>query len=750
MTEMLNRPSQVHNHAATRENMQYDQKKADELLLLVDNPPLNLDSVVNLHADYIDLRNDESTVGKSNDEVVAAILREQLPLATGESEDERQDILRAREYALLLLGKGDDEFEEWIDVIYGLDTDSDSKSHVQTMVEQFRADLRPDPAGLTKDEVSAIYDDFWGNGQWKAFHRDARIGNDRRAKMLEERIPEHLASKGLVAPNDPNFVGTDDERAEMNAKWEAATRILNMNPKGFEVYVQAVFQDAPEAPTSHSESVAQPSDAAESKAMPEAESDRVEDGSEPAPVDEEASTEAAEPTPVTDDSAQSPDDASSSRFNIFSPPPVTPEVPHDFMPFSPHAFGAHSTPSQPSVDAASQPQATPDTTPAPNTIDTSVIDAHITGLEDHLEVLRTRLSALSAKRQGRLYVGKALREEYEQVNQTYETQLAELNIAKAERQRQLMPETSMAEFREMVINATLADDIKFREQSVNKLRSTKFSKFINFLTTGSKKQQFAKQLLVGAPVTAAIALTGALPGAVIAGTAALGLKMGMAGLKKYASKDAQSGRGFTTAVDTDERKAELNRVIDDLRFSEGAVTKDQLRRMGRAVTSRVMTVREKDTANETKKRRRSALAGLGGAALGAVIGGTAAHFLTSGPTLGETMDNRSAIPYDATPMVPEVPAPAMPAPAPEFVFSPDAVTIEAGEGIRQTIIEATGTQNITGAQFDAIVRDVAGSMPERTYAMGVDSWGWNAPGQLSQVELRSIVDSAKAHGVMVG
>lgn len=777
MTEMLNRPSQVHNHAVTREHIQYDQKRADELLLLVDNPPLDIDSVVSLHADYIDLRNDESTAGKPNEEVLATILREQLPYVNGESEVQRQEILRAREYALLLLGKDDDEFEEWIDAIYGLNTDSDNKSDIGAMVEQFRADLRPDPAGLTKEEVGAIYDDFWGNGRWKAFHRDAHIGNARRAKMLEELIPEHLASKGLVAPNDPNFVGTDEERAEMNAKWKAAERILEMNPKGFEAYVEAVFDGGVKTSSlspntdPQSASVAEPAAALSPDAMPSS----VDNAKSTPDAD---STPAATPTSTNTD--PQPADADISRFDaFFQSAGAAPALP-DTAPASSQSVGAGSTAglpnfnaffqapntssiprydaffqssnaSTPRFDAFFQTQNTPNTAPTPNTIDTSVIDARITGLEDHLEILRARLTVLSAKRQGRLYVGKALREAYEQANETYETQLAELNIAKAERQRQLTPETSMAEFRKLMIETTLTDDVEFREQSVEKLQSTKFSKFVNFLTTGSKGKRFAKQALIGVPVTGLIALTGPLlPGVVIAGGATLGLKAGMAGVKRFINKDAQSGRGFTTEVNTDARKAELHRVIDSLQFSDGKVTQDQLRRMGKAVTSRVMTAREKDTANETKKRRRSALAGLGGAALGAVAGSTVAHFLTSGPTLGETMDNRSAIPYDATPTVPEVPAPAMPAPAPELVFSPDAVTIEAGEGIRQTIMEATGTQNITGAQFDAIVRDVAGSMPERTYAMGADSWGWNAPGQLSQVELQSIVDSAKAHGVMVG
>lgn len=272
------------------------------------------------------------------------------------------------------------------------------------------------------------------------------------------------------------------------------------------------------------------------------------------------------------------------------------------------------------VSSVDVPQATADAQPA-TLIDR---DPAIAGAEAKLATLRDSMVAISTKRQSRLFGNSR---KYREIKKQYDDQL----VAVAKLKMGNIDRTQMtdSELNAEAISHYFHEQNLLRTATKEKLANTPAGKFGNWLSTGSKMARLGKGALVGAGGVIVGAGIGVLfGGAAVAGLAAGAVataKLAVSSARGFAQKDNQEGRGM---AQLDEQ---AHRLAAQQHLTHFASTNQDRETLAHGYFSDLY---EKDTKEEQEKRRRSARHGIGGAAIGMVIGGTLAY------AAGELIDAR--------------------------------------------------------------------------------------------------------------
>lgn len=251
-------------------------------------------------------------------------------------------------------------------------------------------------------------------------------------------------------------------------------------------------------------------------------------------------------------------------------------------------------------------------------------DPALVHAEEKLVTLREEMATVSAKRQGKLF-GRGRR--YQEVKQQYDEQL--IKVAKLKMGDVDRTQLTDSELNGMAIGHYLEEQNALRAASKEKLANTATGKFINWITEGSKAARLGKGMLVGAGgviVGAGVgALLGVAAGAALVAGAAATMKVAVSSARGFAVKDNQQGRGMSQ-LDENTHKLEAQQYFT--RHADSTESREDL------AHTYFQEVYEKDTQEEQEKRRASARRGIAGAAIGMVVGGTAAYLI------GEAVDAR--------------------------------------------------------------------------------------------------------------
>ncbi|HET8884088.1 MAG TPA: hypothetical protein VFM68_01310 [Candidatus Saccharimonadales bacterium] len=390
-----------------------------------------------------------------------------------------------------------------------------------------------------------------------------------------------------------------------------------------------------------------------------------------------------------------------------------------------------------------------------------------------LATLRDQLAEASAKRQGHVF-GKG--QKYEQLQAEYNTQLIALGKMKLS---DVNNDTELTDSLKNVaaISYIFDEQAKLREQTKENLKNTKVGKFISWFNTGTKKQRFAKGVLLGgagvvAGVTAG-AVVGVAAGAGLTGAAAATAVSGTRFARYFAKKDNQQGRGMEQ-LDPDMFASHKLEAIQQLE-------KDQEGGKLETAASYATSIFERDTKEQQEKRRKSVRAGVAGVAIGAVLGGTiTAAIGEMNDSLGEysnrnlpngtveaqppqetdgngVVDNESnndtsgsdnegtnetpTHGEEDTNSTPDISSPEQSpeAATPDYDFGADASTVVAGEGWYQTF----GEMDIPNHERAELLQKVGPALQERgwAYPMLDGTWGISRPGALPQDVLELIQNS---------
>lgn len=266
----------------------------------------------------------------------------------------------------------------------------------------------------------------------------------------------------------------------------------------------------------------------------------------------------------------------------------------------------------------------PGAIPATATIDRVDRDPALIHAEEKLATLREEMATVSAKRQGKLF-GRG--RSYEEVKERYDEQL--VKVAKLKMGDVDRTQLTDSQLNGLAIGHYLEEQNALRAVSKEKLAGTATGKFINWITEGSKAARLGKGMLVGAGgviVGAGVgALLGVAAGAALAAGAAATMKVAVSSARGFAVKDNQQGRGMSQ-LDEATHKLEAQQYFT--RHADSAESREDL------AHTYFQEVYEKDTQEEQEKRRASARRGIAGAAIGMVVGGTAAYLI------GEAVDAR--------------------------------------------------------------------------------------------------------------
>ena len=237
--------------------------------------------------------------------------------------------------------------------------------------------------------------------------------------------------------------------------------------------------------------------------------------------------------------------------------------------------------------------------------------AEIEKTRKELDDLRENLSVLAAKRQGRVFFrGK----KYEEAREAYQKKL--VTLGQLENKEIIDNEdSSELEKQASVIEYIFAEQKKLREATTEKLKGTVVGKFVEKMNKGNVAVRILKGIALGGVVSVAAAGLGAFAG--VAGTAALGATVTALGVgawrfaRGFAAADARAGRGMTTPN------------LDLTRTDPADIVKTDAEKpdMVTAAAKHFDDLFEKDTKAEQAKRRKSVAWGLGGIAVGGVIGG---------------------------------------------------------------------------------------------------------------------------------
>jgi hypothetical protein len=397
--------------------------------------------------------------------------------------------------------------------------------------------------------------------------------------------------------------------------------------------------------------------------------------------------------------------------------------------------------------------------------ETEPVDPELKRARDELDDSRTKMAALAAKRQGRLF--NFANKNHSKVEEEYKQRLEALG--KLECSGLLNDDTKSDKEKNIgVIGFIFDQQQKLREETIEGLKNTPVSKMINWLHTGSKKQQLLKAVAVGAGGVLLGAGVGAVAGVAAGGglvAAAAVTKMAVRFGRYYAREENKQGRGMNL-LDTDQAKDAQKGARQALKGSD---EEDKFS----IASDHYKEIFDTDTRREQEKRRKSAKRAIGAVALGMVVGGTAAYAigeLVDGGKLGDLSNrfiggenagatsgsgqidvhhdvgqmNASPNAADHTDGFQDIPKPV------EHDFAPSAKTIDLGEGWLQTFNEA-GIANVNEQYAllnnQALMQELANKgLAYRDVNIG--GWGINmtADGKMPADALKLITDFARRDG----
>lgn len=242
-------------------------------------------------------------------------------------------------------------------------------------------------------------------------------------------------------------------------------------------------------------------------------------------------------------------------------------------------------------------------------------------IERSLDLLRTRMARLSAKRQRQTGLrNKFSNKKYNQTQRWYTAAVIEAG-RRTHAQEIADAATTEDEKRALATQFILEEQTKLRNASLELVKNTKVSKFIEWMTRGSKTARIAKGVLVGGAGAAAgaglVVASAGVSAAVIFGGA---LTFAGRYARGYAAHDAKHGRGIATDIDSDAAKTALESKFDDQGAADHFYT----------ATDHFTEEFNKDIKLEQKKRRKTVYKTVGQLALGASAGAAVAYASETG------------------------------------------------------------------------------------------------------------------------
>ena len=289
----------------------------------------------------------------------------------------------------------------------------------------------------------------------------------------------------------------------------------------------------------------------------------------------------------------------------------------------------------------SDTEPTVDTTPTVDILPNGDPDDDVELLDDgqeierSLDLLRTRMARLSAKRQRQTGLrNKLSNKKYNQTQRWYTAAVIEAG-RRTHAQEIADAATTEDEKRALATQFILEEQAKLRNASLELVKNTKVSKFIEWMTRGSKTARIAKGVLVGGAGAAAgaglVVASAGVSAAVIFGGA---LTFAGRYARGYAAHDAKHGRGIATDIDSDAAKTALESKFDDQGAADHFYT----------ATDHFTEEFNKDIKLEQKKRRKTVYKTVGQLALGAGAGAAVAYASESG--LIEAAANKAKDAYE--------------------------------------------------------------------------------------------------------
>lgn len=254
-------------------------------------------------------------------------------------------------------------------------------------------------------------------------------------------------------------------------------------------------------------------------------------------------------------------------------------------------------------------------------------------IERSLDLLRVRMARLSAKRQRQTGIrNKFSNKKYERIQRWYTASVIEAGRRTHEQEFQDTA-TTEDEKRALATQFILEEQTKLREASLELLKNTKVSKFIEWMTRGSKTARIAKGILVGGAGAAAgaglVIASAGVSAAVIFGGA---LTFATRYARGYAVHDAKQGRGITATIDADSAKTKLESKFDSQNDADHFYT----------ATGHFTDEFNKDVKLEQKKRRKTVRRAIGQLALGAGAGAAVAYASETG-LIGAAIDKAQEV-----------------------------------------------------------------------------------------------------------
>lgn len=246
-----------------------------------------------------------------------------------------------------------------------------------------------------------------------------------------------------------------------------------------------------------------------------------------------------------------------------------------------------------------------------------VVDAlpEIIAARTKVNVLREELAELSAKRQRRLFSRSETLYEFDDKVDQYEEAVNELAKAELKAEKDAGKERDETEERFAAALKLVDNYRQLQELSVDKLKKTKVSGFIRFMTSGGR----GMRILKGVGLGVSVGVLGAAVTAVTGGAAAAGLvTAGVAATRfarSYARFDNEENRGVKIA------DASLDTEVVD---KSGATGKDSDETID-LVNKYLLEQLEEDMLTEQDKRRKATRNAMGMVVVGS-LAGEALHF----------------------------------------------------------------------------------------------------------------------------
>jgi hypothetical protein len=314
-----------------------------------------------------------------------------------------------------------------------------------------------------------------------------------------------------------------------------------------------------------------------------------------------------------------------------------------------------------------------------------VVDAlpEIIAARTKVNILREELAELSAKRQRRLFSRSNTLYEFDDKVDQYEEAVNELAKAELKAEKDAGKERDETEERFAAALKLVDNYRQLQELSVDKLKKTKVSGFIRFMTSGST----GMRMLKGAGLGIGFSLLAGTVVAATGGAAGVGLLTG-GGIvasrfaRSYARFDNEDNRGLKIA------DASLDTEVVD---KSGATGKDSDETI-ELVNKYLLDQLERDMVNEQDKRRKATTKAMAMVAVGSLAGEALhyghdlyashhAHGVDS--SSGKTGNGSGPNTDPGAGGKPEVPAPA----SHDYLDDAGAHIMSNGEGLYQTFHE---------------------------------------------------------------